>query len=65
MYNYLQSCINEAAKEALREKEDNKGRKIILGGCRNRKERQNKKKLFLKWLSTIQYGTNKNKKNGN
>jgi len=32
MYNYLKNCIHEAAKEALGEKEDKKGRKTILGG---------------------------------
>jgi len=26
MYNYLKNCIHKAAKEALGEKEDNKGR---------------------------------------
>jgi hypothetical protein len=31
MYNYLNNCIREAAKEALGEKEDNKGRKTIFG----------------------------------
>ena len=30
MYNYLKNFIHEAAKEALGEKEDNKGRKIIF-----------------------------------
>ncbi len=30
MYKYLKSCIHEAAKEALGEKEDNKGRKTIF-----------------------------------
>ena len=47
MYNYLTICIHEAAMEALGEKEVNKGRKTIFLGCRNGKERQNKK-LFLK-----------------
>ena len=32
MYNYLKNCIHEAAKEALGEKEDKKGRKTIFGG---------------------------------
>jgi len=31
MYNYLKNCIHEAAKEALGEKEVNKGRKTIFG----------------------------------
>jgi len=48
MYN----CIHEAAKEALGEKEDNKGRKTIFWDAEIEKERQNKKQLFLKWLST-------------
>ena len=39
MYNYLKNCIHEAAKEALGEKEDNKGRKIIFLGCRNRERK--------------------------
>ena len=30
MYNYLKNCIHEAAKKALGEKEDNKGRKTIF-----------------------------------
>jgi hypothetical protein len=30
MYNCLKNCIHEAAKEALGEKEDNKGRKTIF-----------------------------------
>jgi len=52
MYNYLKSCIHEAAKEALGEKEVNKGRKTIFWDAEIEKERQNKKQLFLKWLST-------------
>jgi hypothetical protein len=70
MYNYLKNYIHEAANEALGEKED-KGRKTIWAE-EIEKERQNKKQLFLKWLSTkdyndkstIQNGTRKNK-NGN
>jgi hypothetical protein len=31
MYNYLKNCIHEAAKEALGEKEVNKGRKTFFG----------------------------------
>ena len=30
MYKYLTNCINEAVKEALGEKEDNKGRKTTF-----------------------------------
>jgi hypothetical protein len=30
MYNYLKNCIHEAAREALGEKEVNKGRKTIF-----------------------------------
>ena len=52
MYNYLKKCIHEAAKEALGEKEANKGRKTIFWNEEIEKERQNKKHLFLKWLST-------------
>ena len=52
MYNYLKNCIHEAAKEALGEKEDNKGRKIIFWDAEIEKERQNKKQLFLKRFST-------------
>jgi hypothetical protein len=52
MYNYLKNCIQEAAKEALGEKEDKKGRKTIFWDTEIEKERQNKKQLFLKWLST-------------
>ena len=39
-------------KEALGEKEDNKGRKTIFWDAEIEKERQNKNQLFLKWLST-------------
>jgi hypothetical protein len=52
MYNYLKNCIHEAAKEALGEKEDNKGRKAFFSDAKIEKERQNKKQLLLKWLST-------------
>jgi len=52
MYNYLKKCIHEAAKEALGEKEVNKGRKTMFWDAEIEKERQNKKQLFLKWLST-------------
>jgi hypothetical protein len=52
MYNYLKNCIPEAAKEGLGEKEDNKGRKTIFWDAEMEKERQNKKQLLLKWLST-------------
>jgi hypothetical protein len=44
--------IHEAAKEALGEKEVNKGRKTMFWDAEREKERQNKKLLFLKWLST-------------
>jgi len=40
MYNYLKNCIHEAAKEALGEKEDNKGRKTIFWDAEIEKERQ-------------------------
>ena len=52
MYNYLKKCIHEAAKEALGEKEMNKGRKTMFWDAEIEKERQKKKQLFLKWLST-------------
>ena len=52
MYKYLKNCILEAAIEALCEKEDNKGRKTIFGDDKIEMERQKKKQLFLKWLST-------------
>ena len=55
MYNYLKNCIHEAAKEALGEKEVNKGRETIFWDAEIEKERQNKKQLFLKWLSTKGY----------
>jgi len=51
MYNYLEKCIYEAAKEALGEKGVNKGRKTMFWDAEIEKERQNKQ-LFLKWLST-------------
>ena len=54
VYNYLKNCIHEAAKEALGEKEVNKGRKIFWD-AEIEKERQYKKLLFLKWLSTKDY----------
>ena len=50
MYNYLKNCIHEAVKKALGEKVDNKRRKTIFWDAEI--ERQNKKQLFLKWLST-------------
>ena len=52
MYSCLKKCIHEAAKETLGEKKDNKGRKTIFWDAEIEKERQNKKQLFLKWLST-------------
>jgi hypothetical protein len=52
MYKYLKNCIHAAAEEALREKEVNKGTKGIFWNAEIEKERQNKKQLFLKWLST-------------
>jgi hypothetical protein len=52
MYNYLKNCIHEGAKEALGEKEVNKGRKTIFWDAEIEKERQNMKKLFLKLLNT-------------
>jgi len=41
MYNYLKNCIHEAAKEALGEKEVNKGRKTIFWDAEIEKERKN------------------------
>ena len=55
MYNYLKDCIHEAAKEALGEKEVNIGRKTIFWDAEIEKEGQNKKQLFLKWLSAKDY----------
>ena len=55
MYNYLKNCIHEATKEALGEKEVYKRRKTIFWDTEIEKERQNKKQLFLKWLSTKDY----------
>ena len=52
MYNYLKKCIHEAAKEALAEKDMNKGRKTMLWDAEIEKERQKKKQLFLKWRRT-------------
>jgi hypothetical protein len=52
MYNYLKTCTHEAAKEALGENDDNKGKKTIFWDAEILKERQNKTQLFLKWLST-------------
>jgi hypothetical protein len=52
MYKYLKNCIHEALKEALGEKEANKRRATIFWNAEIEKERQNKKQLFLKWLST-------------
>ena len=64
MCKYIKNCIHEAAKEALGEKElVNRGRKAIFWDAEIGKERQNKKQLFLKWLSTkddndkVQYKT--------
>ena len=48
----MKNCIHEAAKEALGENVDNKGRKIVFWNAEIEKEWQNKKPLFLKWLST-------------
>jgi hypothetical protein len=50
MYNYLKNSIHEAAKEALEEKDVNKGVKTIFWGEEIEKKRQNKKQLFLKGL---------------
>ena len=55
MYNYLKNCIHEAAKEALGEKEVNKGRKTIFWNAEIEKERRNKNQLFFKWLSKNDY----------
>ena len=52
MYNCLKNCVNEVKKEALGEKEDSKGRKTVFWDAVIEKGRQNKKQLFLKWLST-------------
>jgi hypothetical protein len=52
MYNYLKMCIHEAAKEALGEKEVDKGRKAMFWDAEVEKEGQNNKQLFFKWLST-------------
>jgi hypothetical protein len=52
MYNYLNKCIHKAANEALEEKKVNKGTKPMFWDAEIEKERQNKKQLFLKWLST-------------
>jgi transcriptional regulator of heat shock response len=71
IFNYLQIVFMKQQKEALGEKEVNKGRKTIFWDAEIEKERQNKKQLFLKWVSTkeyndtIQKGTSKNKKHGN
>jgi hypothetical protein len=46
MYNYLKKCIYKAAKEALGEKEVNKGRKTMFWDAEIEKERQNKQQLF-------------------
>jgi ferredoxin-thioredoxin reductase catalytic subunit len=51
MYNYLNKCIHEAAKEALREKL-NKKRKTMFRDAEIEKKGQCKKQLFLKWLRT-------------
>jgi hypothetical protein len=67
MYNYLEKCIYEAEKEALEEKKVNKGRKTMFWDAEIEKERQNKKQLFLKCLSTkennnkVQYKKKKKK----
>ena len=60
MYNYLKNCIHEAAKEALGEKEENKGRKTTFWDAEI--ERQNKKQLLFKWLSTTDYDKTQYKK---
>jgi hypothetical protein len=52
MYKYLKNCIHETTKEALGEKEANKRRTKIFWNAEIEKERQNRKKLFVKWLST-------------
>jgi hypothetical protein len=46
MYNYLKKCIHETGKEALGEKEVNKGRKTVFWNAEIEKERQNKKLIF-------------------
>ena len=67
MYNYLKNCIHEAAKEAMGEKEVNKGRKIVFWDAEIEKWRQNKKQWFFKWFSTkdnndkVQYKKHKQK----
>jgi len=38
MYNYLKQCIHEAAKEALGEKEVNKGRKTMFWDAEREKD---------------------------
>jgi hypothetical protein len=48
MYNCLKNYIHEAAKEALGEKEVNKGTETFFGDEEIEKGRQNKKQLFLK-----------------
>ena len=65
MYNYLKNCIHEAPKEALWEKEVNKGRKTIFWNVKLEKERQNKKNYF--WNGLVlriimtKYNTRSNK----
>jgi hypothetical protein len=51
-YNFLKNCVHEAAKEALGEKEANKRRTTLFWNAEIEKERQSKKQLFLKRLST-------------
>jgi len=46
MYNYLKNCIQEAAKEALGEKEVSKGRKIFVGMQKWKKKDKIRKKYF-------------------
>jgi hypothetical protein len=66
MYNYLKKCIHEAEKEALGEKEVNKGRKTMFWDAKIEKARQNKQQLFLNGLVQrtimIKYSTKKKKK---
>jgi hypothetical protein len=55
MYSCLKNCIQGAAREALGEKEVNKGKKTNIWDAEIEKERQNKIQLFLKWLITNDY----------
>ena len=52
MYQCLKKFIREAAYEALGEKEYNRGKKALFWNYEIEKEIQNKKQVFLTWLST-------------